>query len=67
MVDEWYRNKKKTYHKCWETQVGWAWCLFFTDDAITGNYHTGIEDTEKGCEKQIKWGIAAELRRRELL
>ena len=68
MVEEWYRNKKKTYHKCWEIEGGdWCWALFFTDDAITGNYHTGIESSALKCEEQIKWGIATELKKRELL
>ena len=43
LVEQWYKDKKKTYHRCWEVDHGdWCWCLFFTDDPLTGNYHTGM-------------------------
>ena len=66
LVEEWYLSKKKTYHKVWETKQGWAWCLFFTE-GYTGCFHSGMEDTEREAENEIMWGIASELRKRELI
>ena len=68
LIEQWYNTKKKTYHRTWELkQGGWCWCLFFTGDPITGNYHTGVEDSKTLCEKEIKWSIGSEIKRRNLL
>ena len=66
LIEEWYLSRKKTYHKTWETKLGWAWCLFFTE-GLTGNYHTGMKDTQQEAENEIMWAIATELRKRELI
>ena len=67
LISEWFNSKKKTYHKVWKIDQGYAWCLFFTDDVITGRYHTGVEDTEQLCIDQIMWAIGTELELRNLL
>ena len=68
LVEQWFKDKKKTYHQCWEIDCGhWCWALFFTDDAITGNYHTGIMQNEGKCICEIKTAIGSELKRRGML
>ena len=67
LIKEWYFSKKKTHHRVWETKEGeFAWCLFFAD-GITGCFHSGMETSRGKAEDQIMWGIATELRKRELL
>ena len=68
MVDEWFSNKKKTYHKHWELKKGgYAWVLFFVDEADTGAYHTGIGSSKYNCITEIKRAIGIELSTRGVL
>ena len=67
VIEEWYRSRKKTYHRVWETKLGWAWCLFFTEEGASGSYHTGMKDTETEANNEIMWAIATELRSRKLI
>ena len=69
LVEKWFNDKKKTYHKCWkiDNDDWWCWALFFTDDAITGNYHTGTMQNEGKCICEIKTAIGIELKRRNLI
>ena len=67
IITEWFNSKKKTYHRIWEIKDGYAWCLFFVGDPITGNYHCGVESSESLCVDQIMWSIGTELEKRNLL
>jgi hypothetical protein len=67
LITEWYKSKKKTHHRVWETDEGkYAWCLFFTD-GWTGTFHSGSEISRAKAEDQILWSIGTELRKRELI
>ena len=67
LVSEWYSSKKLTHHRLWEVQAGYAWVLFILGETLTGTYHTGVSDTAEDAEKEIKWAIATEIKRRGLL
>ena len=72
-VDEYYRNKKLTYHKTWEVKdeqfpdgsVHWA--LFMIEDEYQSPFFYGIEDTHERANEQIKWAIASYLKREGVL
>ena len=67
IIEEWYRSKKKTYHRVWETKLGWAWCLFFTEEGASGSYHTGMKDTETEANNEILKLLSKGLTSRQLL
>ena len=68
-VDEYYRNKKLTYHKTWEVKDDQFpdgavhWILFMIEDDYQSPYYYGIEDTTERADKQIKWAIATHLKK----
>ena len=72
-VDEYYKNKKLTYHKTWEVkdtqfpEGGVHWILFIIEDEFNTPYYYGIEDNEEKAEQQIKWSIATYLKQLNLL
>ena len=72
-VEEYYLNKKLTYHKMWdvkddqfpEGQVHWI--LFIIEDELHTPYYYGVESDAVKADEQIKWAIASYLRRHDLL
>lgn len=67
VVDQWFKNKKKTYWKIWELKEGGhAYFMCFTDD-IWEPAHYGSEMSEEKCIEEIKWVIASYLKGKELL
>ena len=72
-VEEYYKNKKLTYHKTWavkdeqfpEPQVHWI--LFMIEDDYQSPYFYGIEPTEEEADKQIKWAIGSYLSQNNML
>ena len=67
VVDQWFKNKKKTYWKIWELKEGGhAYFMCFPDD-IWEPAHYGSEMSEEKCIEEIKWVIASYLKRKDML
>ena len=69
MVEEWFNNKKKTYYRIWENKekTKHHWVLFILEGELTGAYHSGSSSSLAEAEKEIKWVIATEIKRMNLL
>ena len=72
-VEEYYSNKKLTYHKTWEVKSphhpegSYQWILFIIEDEFQTPYYFGVEDNEVKAIDQIKWAIATYLKSLNLL
>ena len=72
-VEEYYKNKKLTYHKTWEVKDeqfpdgGVHWILFIIEDDYHSPYYYGMESDIVKAEEQIKWSIATYLKSHNML
>ena len=72
-VEEYYKNKKLTYHKTWEVKdeqfpEGTVhWILFIIEDELQTPYYYGMEPDIVKAEEQIKWTIATYLKSQNVL
>ena len=72
-IDEYYKNRKLTYHKTWnvtDTQFPEGavhWILYILEDETHAPYHYGVESTEAEAENEIRWVIGSYLKNNNLL
>ena len=73
LINEWYSNKKLTYHNIWECtdtafEPGtYSWVLFFTAADIEPTYEYGIAGSIEEAEQGIKDVIKTYLNNKDLL
>ena len=72
-VEEYYKNKKLTYHKTWEVkdeqfpEGAVHWILFIIEDDYQSPYYYGMEPDVVKANEQIKWAIATYLKSHNML
>ena len=72
-VEEYYKNKKLTYHQTWEVKdkqfpEGTVhWILFIIEDEFDTPYYFGVEPDIVTAEAQIKWAIGTYLKSQNVL
>ena len=72
-VEEYFLNKKLTYHKTWEVKDSQFpegsvhWVLFIIEDEYQSPYYYGVEDCLEKATEQIKWAIATYLKSHNML
>ena len=72
-IEEFYKNKKLTYHRTWEVKDSQFpegcvhWILFIIEDDYQSPYYYGVENDVVKAEEQIKWSIGTYLKNNNLL